>query len=129
LSLDTVITQSGRSLSSGVRSLVALSRFVIKAQSDATTVKIAILDEPTATVDAATARIINNVLRTRLDRMTLVCVTHDVIGLDMFFDKVLVMHNGVVVEYGEPQELLGRSDSALAAMVALRQQRGRAHAH
>jgi ABC-type multidrug transport system fused ATPase/permease subunit len=53
---------------------------------------------------------------------TVIMATHSLAGVRRF-DKVVVLDGGVLLEYGEPEELLARVDGAFAKLYAT--QRGR----
>lgn len=44
--------------------------------------------------------------------------THSLAGVVGKFDKVVVLNGGVLLEYGEPEELLARVDGAFAKLYA-----------
>jgi ABC-type multidrug transport system fused ATPase/permease subunit len=96
---DTWIGEQGLRLSGGERQRLALARAFLK---DA---PILILDEPTAHLDAATARALLRALdRLMLGRTTLM-IAHRLAGLEMF-DHILVLEGGRIAEQGRHHDLL-----------------------
>jgi ATP-binding cassette subfamily C (CFTR/MRP) protein 4 len=74
------------------------------------------LDEATANVDQATDNLLQQTLRERFKTATIIAIAHrleSVIG----FDKVLVLGNGKLLEYGTPHDLLQNPDGHFSAMV------------
>lgn len=49
--------------------------------------------------------------------------THSLAGVVGRFDKVVVLDGGVLLEYGEPEELLARVDGAFAKLYAAQRAR------
>jgi len=96
--LDTRIGPAGRAVSGGERRRISLARAMLRG------FPILIVDEPTAGLDAATARsVVNEILA--VGRGVLL-ITHGTEGLDRM-DEILVLDEGSVVERGTHSELLG----------------------
>ncbi|KAF7354865.1 p-loop containing nucleoside triphosphate hydrolase protein [Mycena sanguinolenta] len=102
--LDHELTSSGRSLSQGQLQLLAMARALLDSN------KLAIFDEPTASVDPATDIIIQNVIRSSFQDCTILAIVHRLDNV-MDFDQVLVLDAGQVVERGKPSELVQNEDS------------------
>ena len=67
-------------------------------------------------MDQATDNLLQQTLRDRFKTATIVAIAHrleSVIG----FDKVLVLGNGMLLEYGAPHDLLQNPDGHFSAMV------------
>lgn len=75
-----------------------------------------VIDEATANVDQATDNLLQQTLRERFDTATIIAIAH---RLDTIinFDKVLVLGNGQLLEYGRPRELLELPESHFSSMV------------
>ena len=99
LNLDMDIRPGGVNLSDGQRQLVCLARALL-AQS-----RILILDEPTSAIDSVTDALIQQVIRQEFSEATILVVAHRLTTVTNF-DSILVLHDGEVVEFGSPAELL-----------------------
>ena len=89
-------------LSGGQRRRVALARALAAAPD------VLLLDEPFAQLDVRTAAELRELVRTqvRRTRTVTVLVTHDVLDAVTLADRVVVLHEGVVVEQGRPLDVL-----------------------
>ncbi|KAH8915903.1 ABC transporter [Atractiella rhizophila] len=96
--LDLVIEDEGLNLSVGERSLVSLARALVKDS------KIILLDEATAAVDYETDSRIQTTIRTEFEDKTLLVIAHRIRTI-IGYDKILVMDNGAVAEYDNPENL------------------------
>ncbi|KAH9480752.1 ATP-binding cassette transporter abc4 [Psilocybe cubensis] len=111
LTLDSKIAGSGSNLSVGQRQIIALARAMVRES------KLLILDEATSAIDYKTDEIIQNTLRTRLDAgVTVITVAHRLQTI-IDADKIMVLDNGNIVEFGAPQTLLRNENGFLRAMV------------
>ncbi|XP_011505751.1 PREDICTED: probable multidrug resistance-associated protein lethal(2)03659 [Ceratosolen solmsi marchali] len=99
LSLDQQIAEKGSNLSVGQRQLICLARAIIRQNL------ILVLDEATANIDAHTDSIIQNTIRKKFTGCTVLTVAHR-LNTIIDSDRVIVMDNGSVVEFGCPYELL-----------------------
>jgi ABC-type multidrug transport system fused ATPase/permease subunit len=66
--------------------------------------KIVVLDEATSAVDTQTDALIQRSIREGLAGSTLIVIAHRLSNI-VDFDKILVLDNGSMAEYGTPQEL------------------------
>jgi ABC-type multidrug transport system fused ATPase/permease subunit len=89
--LDSDVGRKGHKLSGGQRQMVWLLRVMLLNP------KILILDEPTASVDDQTRTQIFKMLDAVMEGRTVIIVTHDKKLMEKV-DRVVVMHNGVVIE-------------------------------
>ncbi|KAF9476113.1 multidrug resistance-associated ABC transporter [Pholiota conissans] len=100
LGLDSKIASGGGNLSVGERQIIALARAMVRGS------KLLMLDEATSAIDYKTDSIIQNTLRTQLPKdVTVITVAHRLQTI-MDSDKILVLDNGRIAEYGKPIELL-----------------------
>lgn len=96
--LDSPISAGGANMSQGQRQLLCLARVLIKNP------KVIILDEATSAVDDKTDLLIQETIRTEFSG-TLIAVAHRLRTIAPF-DRVMVMSDGKVAEFGKPAELL-----------------------
>ena len=101
-SYETYIGEKGVMLSAGQRQRLAIARAIYRNP------RILILDEPTSAVDMKTEKeIINKVLFDFIRERTAIIISHRLSSL-MQVDKIIVIHNGTVVEIGTHYELLAK---------------------
>lgn len=98
-SLSSPISSGGHNLSQGQRQLLCLARAIIARP------RILILDEATSAVDRATDALIQQSIREQFVDCTLLVIAHRLATIKDF-DRVLVMGEGKVLEFGTPRELL-----------------------
>ncbi|KAK8437180.1 ABC bile acid transporter [Phyllosticta citricarpa] len=98
-SLSTTISEGGSNLSQGQRQLLCLARAIIARP------KIMMLDEATSAVDKATDERIQRSVREQFDNSTLLVIAHRLSTI-VDFDRILVLSEGRVVEFGTPLELM-----------------------
>ena len=109
---DTEIGERGATLSGGQRQRLCLARALVKAPA------ILVMDEPTASIDAASARLIHQAVARVHRGRTLLVIAHDYADMHQF-DRVLVLKDGRLVEQGSHDALL-RSRGAYLALVERR---------
>ncbi len=97
--LQTVLHKSGEEFSGGERKRLALLRAIVSKPH------LIILDEPTAGLDPNNQEFFWNMIEELGSDVTRIVATHDV-ERAMIADWVVVMNNGIVVECGDPRELL-----------------------
>jgi ATP-binding cassette subfamily B protein len=111
---ETLIGERGLTLSGGQKQRVAVSRALIMDSP------ILILDDSLSAVDAETEqRILAGILRERKGRTTII-ISHRVSTL-RHADRIAVLDQGRIAEYGTPRELLARPSGYYARMAALQQ--------
>lgn len=96
---DTPLLERGSNLSQGQRQLLAFAR-VLAANPE-----VLVLDEATASIDTETERLIQDALKKLLTDRTAILIAHRLQTIQQA-DKVLVLEQGEVVEYGTHAELL-----------------------
>lgn len=109
-SLTSPITEGGLNLSQGQRQLLCLARAIVSRP------KIMVLDEATSAVDMATDALIQRSIREEFGDSTLVVIAHRLSTI-ADFDKILVLDDGRVCEYGNPKELFAVENGAFRSMV------------
>ncbi len=98
---DTVIGENGAGLSGGEKQRIAIARALVK---DA---PILLLDEPTASVDVATDKIIQETIRRLNGRKTVIIIAHRLATIKDV-ENILVVNDGQVSECGSHFELISR---------------------
>jgi ABC-type multidrug transport system fused ATPase/permease subunit len=88
---DSVLGERGVTLSGGQRQRLCLARALVKRPP------ILVMDEPTAAVDAESARLIHESVARLHQGRTLVVITHDAADL-RGFDRVLALRDGRITE-------------------------------
>ncbi|XP_073096660.1 ATP-binding cassette sub-family C member 2 [Manis javanica] len=99
LGLSHEVAEAGDNLSIGQRQLLCLARALLRKS------KILIMDEATAAVDLETDRLIQMTIQNEFSHCTTITIAHRLHTI-MDSDKVMVLDNGKIVEYGSPEELL-----------------------
>ena len=101
--------QPARLLSGGEQQKLALARAL------ATDPEVLLLDEPCASIDAATTLQIENVLRdTRARGVKIILVTHDIGQARRLGDDLVFMHSGRILEHRDAGEFFESPQSAEA---------------
>ena len=121
--LHTPVAEGGSNFSVGQRQLLCLSRAILRKN------KLLVLDEPTANVDNRTDELLQRAVAKSFVGSTIIAVAHrkclfcefppiysynntyyffSFIGLDTVidYDKILVLGNGKVLEFGSPNDLI-----------------------
>jgi len=87
-------------LSGGLKKKVEVAKILIQKP------KIAIFDEPTAQVDVIGKHAIWNLIRELRDEgSTIIIATNDMNEAEMLCDRIAIIHNGVIIVEGKPEEL------------------------
>lgn len=110
LQLGAAVAHEGSNFSVGQRQLLCLARAVLLRNN------IIVLDEPSANVDSKTDQLLQKTLRERFSDATIISVAH---RLDTIidYDKVLVLGDGKMMEFGSPSDLLSKEDGHFLALV------------
>lgn len=99
--LDTVIGERGRSLSGGERQRLSIARALLKNPP------VLILDEATSALDAATERKLQGALEAVMEGRTTFVIAHRLATIRNA-DRILVFHEGRIVEAGHFEELVAQ---------------------
>lgn len=97
-SLTSPVSEGGLNLSQGQRQLLCLARAIVARP------KVMFLDEATSAVDMATDTLIQRSIREEFTQSTLIVIAHRLSTI-ADFDRILVLSEGAVAEFGTPQEL------------------------
>lgn len=101
--LQALLGEGGSLLSGGEGQRVRLARALMQSRP-----RLVLLDEPFRGLDRSLRTQLLVDVRQWWKAATLLCVTHD-IGATLKFDRVLVVHDGQIVENGSPSSLMANS--------------------
>jgi subfamily B ATP-binding cassette protein MsbA len=96
---DTIIGERGITLSGGERQRIGIARAVIRNSP------ILILDEPTASLDSESEKIVSDALGKLMEGRTVITISHR-LNTIVSADKIFVIKEGRVIEEGTHQSLL-----------------------
>jgi len=99
--LGSVLTEGGRTLSSGERQLVAFARALAREP------EILILDEATSSVDTETEKLIQEAMLRLMEGRTAIVVAHRLSTI-RHADKIIVIHRGRIQETGSHEQLMAQ---------------------
>ncbi len=111
---ETPLGERGLGLSGGELQRLALARALLREEA-----RVWLLDEPTAHLDAGSARVVETVIRDAAASRTVVLVAHR-LSAARSADRVAVLEDGSVIEEGTPLEL-ERARGAYAALLEAEQ--------
>ncbi|WP_227268513.1 ABC transporter ATP-binding protein [Roseobacter weihaiensis] len=111
LGIEGILKKPVGGLSGGDRQRVALGRAIVRDP------KAFMMDEPLGALDAEFRERMSEELRALHDRMnaTTVYVTHDQLEAMQMGDKIVVMNNAVVEQFGTPQEIYDKPATMFVA--------------
>ncbi len=109
--LQDYLDRKPAQLSGGQRQRVALARAIISEN------RICLMDEPLSNLDARLRNEMRRELKALQQRLgiTVIYVTHDQVEAMSMGDRVLLMHDGRLVQDGSPGELYNRPATTFAA--------------
>ena len=113
--LDTPIGEDAARLSVGQAQRVAVARALIRP------CRLLLLDEPTASLDANSERLVMRALQAAARNQTTLMVTHQLDEL-AHFDRIWVMDQGMLVQQGDFAALSQQRGSPFATLLASRRQ-------
>jgi len=111
LGIEDILDSPVSGLSGGDRQRVALGRAIVRDP------KCFLMDEPLGALDAEFRERMSEELRSLHDRMgaTTVYVTHDQLEAMQMGDKIVVMNQGVVEQFGTPQDIYDKPATMFVA--------------
>ncbi len=104
---DTELTERASNLSGGQRQRLCLARALVKKPS------ILVMDEPTASIDAVSSRLIVESVARSQRHHSLITISHEYTDMSLY-DRVLVLQNGRLVEAGAHATLVAARGPYLA---------------
>lgn len=108
--LDLHIADAGSNFSIGQRQLICMARALLRNN------KIMVLDEATANVDTNTDELIQKTIRKTFKDCTVLTIAHR-INTILDYDRIIVMHNGKIVENDTPTNLMHVSNGYFKQLV------------
>ncbi|CAF1384435.1 unnamed protein product [Rotaria sordida] len=108
--LHSFVSESGSNLSVGQKQLVCLARAILKKS------KILVIDEATANVDNVTDELIQKAIRDKFKECTVLTIAHRLRTV-IDSDRIMVLSNGMLVEFDSPQVLLSNANSYFTSLV------------
>ncbi|KAJ5836573.1 ABC bile acid transporter [Penicillium robsamsonii] len=110
--LDYPVAADGQNLSQGGRQLLCLARAILQRP------KFLVLDEVTSSIDQSTDQKVQASIRriSKLNSMSLLVVAHR-LSTVVDFDRILVLSDGHVAEFGHPRELMQQPSGVFRAMM------------
>src|SRR5206468_3808869 len=111
LGLGPLLHRFPRELSGGQRQRVAMGRAIVRDP------QVFLFDEPLSNLDAKLRVAMRAEIKGLHQRLktTTVYVTHDQVEAMTMADKIVVMHDGIVEQLGEPLELYDQPRNVLVA--------------
>lgn len=109
--LKSVIDQSGSNLSQGEKQLLCIARALLFKK------KLILLDEATANIDSENENIIQTLLAEKFNDCTILMIAHR-LNTVMACDKILVLSEGRVLEFGDRAALMADSKSHFSEMLS-----------
>ncbi|MGG1105256.1 ATP-binding cassette domain-containing protein [Bacillus subtilis] len=96
---DTLVEENGSNLSGGQKQRLAIARALLRKPN------ILIMDESTSNLDTTTEQGISKMIYDQTVGITTIIIAHRLSTI-MNCDKIFVMENGEIIEYGNHNDLL-----------------------
>lgn len=117
--LELEVREGGENFSSGQLQLLCMARAILRKSS------IVVLDESTSALDAATEKSLLKAVSTAFKNRTVIIIAHRVAAL-LECNRVIVFHEGKIVEDGSPVDLSRRQNGFFANMLKFNEENDRA---
>ncbi len=111
--LMSKVLEHGLNFSPGQRQLICLARALLKKKRT----RVLVLDEATSSIDIGTDELIQSVIAQSFQNTTVITIAHRQNTISNS-DRVLVMDNGRVGEFGSPHELLKNPKSLYSLLLS-----------
>ncbi|OBS23407.1 hypothetical protein FPOA_03955 [Fusarium poae] len=114
---------SAEDLSAGQKQLFSLGRAILRRRARDRGEKkhggLLLLDEVSSSVDRVTDRAMQEIIRDEFENYTIIMVSHRLEMVVKYFDRVVVLDKGSVVEDGGPGQLIEREGSRFGELWAV----------
>lgn len=108
--LDATVDERGVNFSVGERQLLCIARALLQKAT------VLLMDEATASIDAATDAALQETLRAEFADCTCITIAHR-INTILDADRILVLDNGCVAEFDTPANLLATPSGLFSSLV------------
>ncbi|EQC40658.1 hypothetical protein SDRG_01736 [Saprolegnia diclina VS20] len=108
--LDAIVDERGVNFSVGERQLLCIARALLQKAA------VLLMDEATASIDAATDAALQETLRNEFGTCTCITIAHR-INTILDADRILVLDNGGVAEFDTPANLLATPSGLFSSLV------------
>ena len=108
--LEFKVQESGKNVSAGEQQLICVARALLRRS------KILLLDEATSAMDLQTEEIVRDIMNNYFKESTIITIAHRIHTI-LSSDKVVVMNDGMVAEFGSPKELQQNEHSLFKALL------------
>lgn len=115
--LDTPLQGEGGGLSAGEAQLLTFARLFLQDPG------VVVLDEPSSRLDPATEKLLTHAMDRLFEGRTAIIIAHRLETVERV-DKVMVLSNGEIAEFGDREALARDPRSKYRAMLALSAERG-----
>jgi len=100
-------------LSGGMQKRVGLARAIAMSP------EVLLYDEPTSGLDPVMTTVIDDLIMEMHDRLgvTSVIVSHALPSIFRISDRIAMLHDGMIIAYGAPEEIRGSSDERVQQFI------------
>ena len=108
-SISSPIVEGGVNFSLGQRQLICIARAILRGA------RILVMDEATAAIDMESDQLIQNTVRSSFADVTVLTIAHRLATI-MDYDRIMVVADGGIAEFDNPQTLLANPNSIFHSM-------------